>query len=239
MAKAECVSNGMNMVGLQKSIHQDCALPLHRGGNLNQGVFRSAFLVVALTLTCAGALVFGQGNLDPPGLTVLRTGSGEPLQTSVQTLMIPGNVPGLELWFEFGFATDELLLPGEISDSYTVTVQDTVTADTLILLTSDAGGVVWAPPTPGCTFLPPETVMHAPIEFPSIDPVMANQTAFAVRVKVPSTLAGPVNVYFDLFDNLNSTDSLGWHGPVVLVPEPRIWLVLSVGLLVLFVRRSS
>ncbi len=178
-----------------------------------------------------------QGIFDPIGLTVLTTGRGEPLQTSLQPLFVSGNISGLELQFEFGFGTDEVLSPGEISDSFTVTIQDAAFTTTAVILVADAGGVTWAPPTPGALFLAPETIVRVPIAFPKFETVLAHQTAYAVAVPIPSAFSGAVVVYFDLFDNLNATRSLGWHSPVIVVPEPCTAPLMTAGLVVLLLRR--
>lgn len=195
-------------------------------------------LLLAFVAQCpADQQVMAKEDGSSAGLTVLRTESSVTLQTSVKALLIPDNVPGLELQFEFGFGTDELLSPGEIPDSFTVTLQDAPGANTVVLLTADAGGVIWAPPTPGGLFLAPETIARVPVSFPSLDPVLAQQTAYAVAVPVPLVFRGPVNLYFDLFDNLNATRSLGWHGEVTLVPEPRVCVTLCAGLVAVLLRR--
>jgi hypothetical protein len=84
--------------------------------------------------------------------------------------------------------------------------------------------------------LPPDSILRSTIPFPSLQPVLANQAAFAVTVPLPTAFAGPVNVYFDLFDNLNPTPSLGWYRAVV-IPEPGTWALLSFGLLLVWMRK--
>lgn len=169
-----------------------------------------------------GSSVWAQGTL------VLRTGQGMPVVTLVEPVLVPAQTPVM-LEFEFGFATDETPTPGETLDSFTVTVQDAAMIHTLILLTADASGIVWLPPTPGGLWIPPSLIFWRHVPFPSLQPVLAYQSAFAVSVPLPEVYSsGPVNVYFDLFDNLNPTPSLGWFRGVQ-VPEPSAWALLIAG----------
>jgi hypothetical protein len=110
--------------------------------------------------------------------------------------------------------------------------------NSLLLLTADASGVVWAPTTPGGIVFPPDSILRSAVAFPSLQPVLANQTAFAVTVPLPTVFSGPVNVYFDLFDNLNPTPSLGWYRAVV-IPEPRTWALLVAGAVLIWMRKRS
>jgi hypothetical protein len=158
------------------------------------------------------------------------------LVSSSQQLRIPASSVPIPLVFEFGFGADETVSPGAILDSFTVTVQDAAMANTLVLLTADAGGFVWAPPTPGGVVISPDAILRSNIPFPSLQPVLANQSAFAVTVPLPTAFTGTVNVHFDLFDNLNPTASLGWYRGVV-IPEPGTWVLLLGGLLAVWMRK--
>jgi hypothetical protein len=160
----------------------------------------------------------------------LRTGGGSPLVTFTELVSVPSNALPSALSFEFGFGTDEVPSPGVFLDSFSVTVQDAARLNTLVLLTADGSGMVWAPPTPGGVGISPDAILRSSIPFPSLTPVTAQQTAFLVTVPLPTVFSGAVNVHFDLFDNLDSVASLGWYNRV-RVPEPGSWVLLGGGLL--------
>jgi hypothetical protein len=184
-----------------------------------------------VVLSLAGLSAAAQGTL-----TVLNTGGGQPLVTSSQQLQIPASATPVPLFFEFGFGTDEVTSPGAILDSFTVTVQDAAMLNTLVLVTADASGTVWAPPTPGGVLISPDAILRSSIPFPSLQPTLANQSAFAVTVPLPTVFTGTVNVHFDLFDNLDATASLGWYRGAA-IPEPGTWALLVAGLLAAWMGR--
>jgi len=169
--------------------------------------------------------------------TVLRTGSGQPLVSAVLPLPPFGSNPS-SLEFRFGFATDEVFGPGKIFDSFTITLQDDARRSTLVVLTADAGGVVWAPVTPGGLSLDPASITRATIPFPSLQPVLANQVAYLVTLPVPAQFDGlSAKVHLDLFDNLDPARSLGF-AELAVTPEPACWelLLVCAGLIWLFQR---
>ena len=167
------------------------------------------------------------------GFTVLRTGGGNALVTEavhlpeiVQTPLIS---PRLEL--NFGFATDELFGPGQIFDSFTATLSAPRDQTSAILFVIDASGLVLVPPTPDTLALDRNTFLLSPIDFPSLTPILEHRSAFHLALPVPAEFAGqPMTLFFDLFDNQNSTPSLGWFSGVTIVsvPEPSS---LGIGLL--------
>ena len=117
--------------------HQSQAFTAGRNVNL---VFTLAF---ALGLT---RMASAQGTL----LQVLSTGGGTPLVSRQATAVIPAiDAPVLE--FDFGFATEEVAAPGELLDSFTVSLKGDEGNSFTFLVTSDSSGVAWLPPTPGGT----------------------------------------------------------------------------------------
>lgn len=163
----------------------------------------------------------------------LNTGGGQPLVTELRALTISSNLFQPRLEFNFGFATDETVLPQTILDSFTVTIQDVNRAFTAVYLTSDASGTVLAPATPGGLVIDPATITTRAIAYPSLQPVLAIGHAYQFNAAVPAQFSGlVVNVFFDLFDNLDARASQGWFSDlrVTAVPEPEAGTVVLLGL---------
>ncbi len=178
-------------------------------------------------LFCGGAAA--QGQSSP---TVLRTGNGPVTET--YPLLFPGSVDNLRLQFNFGFGTDETPQGGQLLDSFTVTLQDSRMESTAIYLTIDASGVLWAPPTPGTIGMDPNSISHSPIPFGNVQPSHSSETAYFVDAPIPSQFAGTAaTLYFDLFDNGNSSSSLGWFSDVAVVPEPSTAVLGGIGAAIL------
>jgi hypothetical protein len=177
------------------------------------------------------------------GTVVLRTGGGIPLLSTNQSLTVPSVVPDPRLQFDFGFSTDEVFGPGQFFDSFTVSLQETGGLQTVVVLVADISGLVIAPPTPGTIPLDPSSVTNTPIPFPSLEPMLATKMAFTVLVPLPPPLAQALqlNVYFDLADNLDAVQSLGWFNNVtVIVPEPATGSLFVIGSFILIaIRRCN
>jgi hypothetical protein len=178
----------------------------------------------------------GQGTLN-----FVQTGGGQPVVSLQETLLV-GGLTSPELLFNFGFVTQEVVVPGTLLDSFTVTIQNPATSTSAVLATIDAGGPVWAPVSPGNLTLSDSQIQRQAIPPPSLQPVLGRGVAFSVTVPLPAVLIGPtLNVTFDLFDNQNSLTSVGWYDNLqtVSVPEPQIWelLVLGVSMLAILQRR--
>ncbi len=169
----------------------------------------------------------GQGTLN-----FVQTGGGQPVVTLQETLLL-GGLTSPEVLFDFGFVTDEVVVPGTLLDSFTVTVQNPAASASAVLVTLDPGGPVWAPVSPGNLALSDSQVLRQGIAPPSPQPVLGQGVAYSVAFPLPSALLGPtLNVTFDLFDNQAGFMSLGWYDNlrVVSVPEPQIWELLVLGL---------
>jgi hypothetical protein len=177
----------------------------------------------------------GQGTLN-----LVQTGGGQPVVSRQETLLV-GGITSPELLFNFGFVTQEVVVPNTLLDSFTVTVQNPATSTSAVLVTIDAGGPVWAPSSPGNLTLSDSEILRQGIPPPSLPPVLGRGVAFSVAVPLPSVLIGPtLNVSFDLFDNQNSLMSLGWYDGLEVassVPEPQIWELLALGVTLLAILR--
>jgi len=175
-------------------------------------------------LLVSAPLAFAQGTI-----TVLNTGGGQPLVSEVRPLFVDAGAVQPRLSFNFGFATDENVAPGNFLDSFTVTLQDSNQLFTAVYLTADASGTVLAPLASGAIVLDPTSIQTNALAYPSLSPVLLNQRAYTVSAPIPvQFLGGYVNVYFDLFDNLNAVRSQTWFSEptLVQVPEPQSWSLL-------------
>jgi hypothetical protein len=105
-------------------------------------------------------------------------------------------------------------------------LQDPNQTLTAIYLTADASGVAWAPVTPGAWGLDPTSIRATALAYPSLQPVLNDQLAYQVSAAIPDQYKGHmVNVYFDLYDNLDARASQAWFGDlrVIMVPEAEVW----------------
>src|SRR4051794_30242311 len=106
-------------------------------------------LVAAGFLLLRAQSVSAQGTFDVSPLGVLKTGTGQPLQTFEQQFVVGPNAATSILQFGFGFGTDEQVTPEQFLDSVSISVRDAATDQVAFLVTMDASGVIWAPVTPG------------------------------------------------------------------------------------------
>jgi hypothetical protein len=204
-----------------------------RAGSL-AGNCAGLFLVLVPIFLPASARAQGTSG----DLVILQTAAGVVLVTEEASVAWGVADPVPLLNFKFGFSTDESPSPGEFLDSLSVTLQTDNQDLTILLLTLDAFGLVVAPSTPGTTPLDPEEVVTTPIDFPSLQPVLANQFAFEFTARLPPQLAGRnASLYFDLFNNLNPLQSLGWFSPEIRVPEPSAAAFGVLGLAAMLLRR--
>lgn len=154
----------------------------------------------------------GQSGITNEGpFTVFRTGGDEPLLTlSLPVGPASSNSPSF-LQFDFGFGTAETNAPSTFFDSFSVTLQRNDLAETALLLTADQTGVRWAPPNPGGLTVDPADLQSTGATFPNLEPPMPLRFAFSVTFAIPMALTGgPLTLFFDFFDNLNSLASLAW-----------------------------
>ena len=212
---------------MARGFQSDSALASKCLRHLSKVIVFSAFLMASsIELQAQGTV------------TVLQTGGGQPLLSYQQVLQV-GASGDPEILFDFGFATGETPAPGGFLDSFTVTIQD-ASSNTAVVATIDASGVVWAPPTPGNVFLVDNQIQRQAITPPSLSPILGQGVAFSVQLPLPTTFTGSsVTVYFDLFDNLNQTMSLGWFNnlQLVSVPEPPVGLMAGLGVVMIAIAR--
>jgi hypothetical protein len=187
---------------------------------------------VALSIFVPSKFSLAQGTI-----TALNTGGTQPIITEIRSLYVDAGLTLARLGFDVGFASGETNAAAAFLDSFTVTVQDTNAVNTVILLTEDASGTTFAPPTPGTIVVSPSSIDSNLIVYPSLSPVLLNRQAYRISALIPSQFfGGQINVYFDLFDNLNGVHSQGWFtSPSVYgVPEPQLVSFLGLAGLILF-----
>lgn len=187
------------------------------------------WLVGSLTGAASGSL-YGQGAADP--VYVLNTQGASGLVTATNSIDLRGWVAPVFLDFNFGFATDETVRPGEILDAFTISLGSIADpAQTLIYLALDAAGLVVAPPTPGGIWIDPASLALTPVSPPPALAQFGQQAAYHVFAPVPGVLLGQETLlYFDLFNNANGVESVGWASAVTVIPEPGVSLLGLVGL---------
>ncbi len=192
--------------------------------------------LIASVLLIAGS-GFAQGTSE---FETLKTDATTPLISRQQSLALDGIVsPALSL--NFGFVTDEKPVPNVFGDALTVTIQD-IFGNTVIIGTIDANGVVWLPLTPGTLQVPSASLQTTPVPPPSLTPVLGQGTGHHALLMLPDEITGPtLNVFFDLFNNLNAEASLAWFSDleIVPVPEPGVITLAPLGLLFVLIFRRK
>jgi uncharacterized protein (TIGR03382 family) len=153
----------------------------------------------------------------------LNTGQGRTLTSEFRALTVDGSQGPASLLFNFGFATAETPQPANFLDSITVTLQTTNRTLTAVYLTMDANGLQIAPSSAGAVALDPGKIQTSPFSYPSLQPVLPTRDAYQVTAAIPPEFDGQsVNVFFDLYDNLDSRASQAWFSDLRIaeVPEP-------------------
>jgi hypothetical protein len=162
------------------------------------------------------------------GIVVLNTGGGQLLVSETRGLSADPTLVLPAVEFNFGFATDEAIEPSVFLDSFTVTAQDGSSNQTALLLTIDADSLVIAPPAVGTLSVDPSGIRAYDSAYPSLVPVLAQRQGFQARALLPPQLAGrPINIYFDLFDNLDGRKSQAWFSEPKIVSAPLLTLTAS------------
>jgi hypothetical protein len=145
------------------------------------------------------------------GISVLKTGGTDALVSLMFPLAAAPASASPLLQFEFGFATDESEGFDTFFDSFSVTVQGSDPAQSALVLTADNTGVAWTPPNPGGIEIQPTEVTQDSVPNFALETTLALKFAYTVSFLLPAGLAGtPVQVFLDLFDNLNGTNSLAY-----------------------------
>ena len=200
---------------------------------MKTNIFRRLFCLLFLggRLVLFNQNVTAQGTFEGLTPVVVQTIPGQTVSTIFDSVFIPVGADNPMLYFNFGFATDEIPAASQFLDSFTITMQSVDQTGTALFLTVDANGLVWAPATPGTIPLDSSGIVRSSIPFPSLTPVLANQQAWSVMAPIPPQFGGKtVNLFVDLFNNQNGLASLGWISQLQITPVPEpmslsLWLV--------------
>ena len=191
---------------------------------------------ILLLIVVSTLFTRAQGTLN---FVTLQTGGDVPLVSNQEVLSYDGSA-GSILTFDFGFFSNEQPSPGAFLDSFTITLQDS-SSSTAVLGTIDASGVLWAPPTLGGIPLSDSDLIRSLVSPPDGAPVSGRGIGYAISLILPANLSGPnLTLYFDLFDNQDSNQSLGWYTApqITAVPEPEFSILFTSALLGWFIRRK-
>lgn len=196
---------------------------------------KKGFLLGVFALLVSTVSMWAQGSTN---FVVLQTGHDTPL-VSGQESVSPEDFTLEELVFDFGFYTTEVVAPNSFLDSLTVTLQGDSGA--AVLLTADASGVVWAPPSMGGISLADSDISWAVISPLQNAPISGQGVAYTLTLHIPSSITGSPILYFDLFDNQNQAMSFAWYTPprLIPVPEPTVSSLLMIGLVGGFIIRRK
>lgn len=211
---------------IARPVDADCLTPdpIHTTGCRFNG-----WLLAVLAWLGGAHLAFAQNPccmiIEPTdtNTTVMRSGGLFALQTRTRPIYFDA-VPGVcSISFGIGFATDEVPGEGEIFDSVSLVLQNTNTGVTAMLLTADANGFSWLPPTPGLLPILESALDHSPTTFPDLPSLPARSAAYQVTLSVPAALAaGWSDVTLVLYDYPNGLNSVGWLGAVTVIPPPGV-----------------
>lgn len=193
---------------------------------------RLLFFPYAVVLLIPG-MVLGQGMLQP---VVMRTGTGTSLSSMSVNYTSSAVLSGVDrVALDFGFATQEQAQPGQILDSFTVSI--TGPNGTGYLVTVDGSGTYWTPNVPGALPVSTSSLQWQTSPFLVSSQGYPNLASYALTYSLPSTWQSvPLTINFDLFDNQNNLGSLAYF--YLPVPEPGTAALILMGMLAWRFRRK-
>ena len=155
--------------------------------------------------------------------TLMRSGDVSALQLRTRPIHFDALPGEFSISFSFGFATDEVPGEDEIFDSVTLVLQNTNTGLTAMIATADATGFTWLPSTAGLLPLLASALALVPTSFPEVQSLPLHRAAYQVTLLMPAALAdGWTDLTMVLYDYPNGLTSVGWLGPVTVIPPPGI-----------------
>jgi hypothetical protein len=174
------------------------------------------------------AIVLPLTALGDTNAVLLQTGTGTVLARSNLLFHVPTNLLAASLRFDLAFATDEQPVPGEFSDSWTVSLRNSDRSYVAPVVTVDLFGATWRPSgSAGQTF--EGMLLVEPASPPAAGAGRAVQSAYRVALEVPLLLLGPLGgtLVLSLFDNLDSEASLGLLQNLEVGPSLRESIVVE------------
>jgi len=158
----------------------------------------------------------------------LETGQGTALQRVSVPLVIPPGFSAAGLRFDVAFSTDELIVPGEFVDSFTLTLRTTNRSHTVTLLTVDRFGATWLPGNPAGLLDPARDLHFAPAPPPPFGSNFAFQIQYTVLVQIPAPFrTQPSVLVLTLFDNEDAEPSGAILGGLQIRPGDSSRLALE------------
>ena len=188
--------------------------------------------LLILSGSCLSAVA--QGTLQ----IALKTGDAGRVQQRIVDLGRSSSDAASRVEFKFGFASAEPIGPGFVMDSFSVGLLDAQSGLSAVVLLMDVNGLFIAPRTEGTVFLERIRINIASIPTPPLQPELTHRQSFRLSMPIPEELQGrPLLLLATLYDNQDDGSSLAWVDDLVVVPEPPLWGLL--GLLLLLCRLGS
>ncbi|MBL9129248.1 MAG: hypothetical protein JNL97_16480, partial [Verrucomicrobiales bacterium] len=153
--------------------------------------------------------------------------------TALHSARLPFELPfgvGLsEIRFDLAFTTAERPTPGEFSDALALSYQPPGTANTALVLVTDASGSLRLPDNPGGLEFPSSNLRIVAQPFPEFLGVpAATWVSFSVALSLPLAWQNcESGLWFDLFDNRTQPGAEAWLHDVRLVARDAFFLLES------------
>lgn len=164
---------------------------------------------------------------EVPSRLEMGTGVGVVLDRQVLGVEGVGAGSGAALRIDIEFATAERVLPGEVIDSFTLTLRNASGSSLIPLVSVDAFGPAWLPASPGAPALVPQAWLQSELKANPREGYFLNTRWTAVFELPPSCLSQPLQLVASLFDNLDSQPSVAFIHDARVVSSLTLPIVLE------------